>query len=357
MSRKMAKLFFGFNVLKSIFKFSVDEIRRGTFLKNISYLPKFDFPEDMSWSELLEEKAKFYKEKIFLTFTDKTYSYAEMNRQANRFANFLRKKQGKPGKGCALFLDNSPHFLNVFFGLQKLGMYSVPVNTSLKGESLLYILNHCDAEFLVIEVAHLEKIDKIKDKLEKIKTIIVNTEFQDSENIDENVSKDYPSLKEMALESDQNLNINYNKDDICLITYTSGTTGLPKGVVYRYRKTSVKALSLAAYLIFKKSDVLYTCMKLFHGNALFVTTTSALHLGAKVVLGKKFSASRFWDEMRRYQVTTFNTIGAMIPILMKQPKKETDNQNKVRMIISAACPPDLWEDFEKRYGLIIYETY
>jgi len=356
MNNLLKNIKLGLKIIRSIFIFSFDEIRRGTFLKNIRHLPKFYFPEDMSWAELLEEKAALYKNKKFLTFEDQIYSFNEINQKANKIANFLKKKGGRPGKGCAIFMDNSPHFLNVFFGLQKLGMYSVPVNTSLKGERMLYILNHCDAEILIIDAFHFEKLTKIKDKLEKINTIIVNTEFQD---LSEEVQKEYqefPNLKEAEIEKNQNINIPYNKNDICLINYTSGTTGLPKGVVYRYQKTSVKALSLAANLIFEVNDILYTCTNLFSGNALFIIT-SALHIGAQVVLAKKFSASKFWDEMRKYQVTTFNTIGAMIPILMKQPEKSNDNENKVRMIVSAACPADLWEKFEKRYGLKIYETY
>ncbi|HOS39355.1 MAG TPA: AMP-binding protein, partial [Spirochaetota bacterium] len=134
-------------------------------------------------------------------------------------------------------------------------------------------------------------------------------------------------------------------------------TGLPKGVVYRYGKTTVKLLSIAAYALYRPSDVLYTCLPLFHGNALFLTITQGLHVGAKVVLARKFSASRFWDDIRANGVTAFNTIGAMIPILMKQPERPDDRDNRVRLTISAACPADLWPQFERRFGVRIYEGY
>ena len=82
-----------------------------------------------------------------------------------------------------------------------------------------------------------------------------------------------------------------------------------------------------------------------------------MHRGAKAVLARKFSASRFWDEIRKYNVTSFNTIGAMIPIIMKQPEKSNDSQNRVRFTLSAACPADEWPKFEKRFGIKIYEGY
>jgi len=154
-----------------------------------------------------------------------------------------------------------------------------------------------------------------------------------------------------------NPGIGYRKDDICFITYTSGTTGLPKGVVLPLSKIIGETALLVAVMLFKKSDVLYTGMPLFHGNALFVTVTSALHVGAKVVLVRKFRPAVSGMISESTNVTTFNTIGAMIPIMMKQPEKPTDRQHKVRFIISAACPADLWEKFEKRFGLTIYETY
>ncbi|MBW2365841.1 MAG: AMP-binding protein, partial [Deltaproteobacteria bacterium] len=74
-------------------------------------------------------------------------------------------------------------------------------------------------------------------------------------------------------------------------------------------------------------------------------------------MDRKFSASRFWDRVRHYRATQFNAIGAMIPILMKQPEKENDADNPVRLVQSAACPESLWEKFEKRFNVTIWEGY
>jgi crotonobetaine/carnitine-CoA ligase len=127
--------------------------------------------------------------------------------------------------------------------------------------------------------------------------------------------------------------------------------------VYRYRKTNVRLLSLIAHILLKPDDVYYTYLALCHGNALFVTTTLALARKATVALSRKFSASRFWDRVNLYGATVFNTIGSIIPILMKQPASQYDPLNRVRFVISAACPADMWEAFEKRFDTTIYEIY
>jgi crotonobetaine/carnitine-CoA ligase len=76
-----------------------------------------------------------------------------------------------------------------------------------------------------------------------------------------------------------------------------------------------------------------------------------------VALGEKFSASRFWDDTRRYGATTFNGLGAVMPILMKQPPRPDDADNPVRVVISSGCPADIWREFEQRFGLEIFEGY
>lgn len=351
----LANLRIAGSLTKSLLTFFKDEMGRGTFRANLKSMIKAqEITEDMSWAELIEEKARKYGDRTFLLFEDKEFTFRQMDENANRVANYLLTLGAGKGKGVAIIMGNCPQYLDVYIGSQKLGMYSIPINTSLRGDSLLYILDHSDAEFVVIDEEFLDAYNKIADKVEKRKKIIVNRSATAGKSP---LPQGMLNLADAYRQSTKKPDIKYDKKDICFILYTSGTTGLPKGVMYRYGKTTVKLLSIPANAFYKKSDILYTSLPLFHGNALWLCVTQAMHRGCKVVLARKFSASKFWDEMRKYKVTEFNTIGAMIPILMKQPPKENDRDNCVRFTISAACPVDEWEKFEKRFGIKIYEAY
>jgi crotonobetaine/carnitine-CoA ligase len=312
---------------------------------------------DISWAQLLEESARQVPQKRCLLYNDEVFTYEQMDANANRLANFLRHRGGDKGGGVGILMRNSPRFLDLFFGAQKIGMYLVPINPELKGEGLAYIINHSDITTLVADAELLENVEKTIDRLERLRTgdIIVNDVEPEAAGIE------WP--KEMALLSKaydhrpDPPGVGHDPRDICLIIYTSGTTGRPKGVVYRYNTSGVQLLAVGGQIFVRPNDIYYTYLSLCHGNALFVTVTMSLAARATIALSRKFSASRFWDTVRRYDATIFNTIGTIIPILMKQPEKPDDRDNNVRAVYSAACPLDMWLPFEKRFGVTLFEVY
>lgn len=346
-------------VARAIVLFMADERRRGTLWVNLKSMAKargLSLAVDMSHADLLEEKAAKLGEQAFLMFRDEVVSYAEMDRNANRVANWLKGLGGRGGLGLAILMKNSPRWLDVFFGLEKLGMYAVPVNAALRGDQLAYILDNSEARFLVVDHDLLEHVRAVEEKIPGIERLIVNMENAPAGFTLPEGALDLADAYAPGISTGRPPD-RYDPDDVCIIMYTSGTTGMPKGVVSRYRGTNVKGLSIITRIVSREGEVSYTCYPLFHANALFLTVTTTMHSEGKVGLGEKFSASRFWDETRRFGATTFNGLGAVMPILMKQPEKPNDADNPVRVVISSGCPADMWRDFERRFGLEIYEGY
>jgi crotonobetaine/carnitine-CoA ligase len=324
-------------------------------IKNLDGIGTVKIPVDMSWAALLEERAAQVPNKTFLLYENEKYTYKEMDQNANKMANLLKSLGGGKGKGLGIFMKNSPRYLDVFFGAQKIGMYLVPLNPELKGDGLQYVIDHSDTEFLVVDGELFEPLEAVRKDLPKIKHVFLNDIEPDAKNI--KIPSGIKRLSAVKDQSGSNPGIGYNPEDICLLMYTSGTTGRAKGVAYRYGRSSVKKLSVLSGLFLKPTDTYYTSMQLCHGNAMFLTVTCSMAQRATVALARKFSASHFWEDIRRHKVTIFNVIGSMVPILMKQPPNPLDAKNDVRVVLSAACPADMWEAFEKRFGLTIYEGY
>ncbi|MCX5849811.1 MAG: AMP-binding protein [Deltaproteobacteria bacterium] len=351
---QMAKLVF--RVARSIAIFLKEEWRRGTLMTNLKGLSSQDIVEDMSWADLLEERAGMVPDKTFLMYKNEHFTYAQMDDNANRVANFLLNHGAGKGMGIALFMKNSPRFLDIFFGAQKIGMYLVPLNPELKGDNLQYVIEHSDVSFLALDAELLGGFTPIASSL-KLKGVIVDDIEEESKGfaLPSNVirlSDAYaPGISTVKPA------VGYNKQDMCLIMYTSGTSGRRKGVVYRYYNTSVKKLCFMSNIILDEDAIYYTPLALIHGNAIFLTVSVAMGVKATVALSRKFSASKFWEEVRSFNATAFNTLGSMIPILMKQPPQTNDADNKVRFVLSAACPAEMWGPFEKRFGVKIYEGY
>lgn len=317
-------------------------------------------------NDVMKNKADTRGDKVFLTYIrdfdkgiDEKYTYLDMHLQSNRVANGLSKLGVDKGIGISLMEINSPEFLFTLFATFKLGAYVVLINTALKGATLQYIMDHSDSEILIIHWSMLESYLNIKEQLPKIKHVIIDINEAPA---DFEMPAGMISLQELMKAPDDDIESDIDFDEKCMLMYTSGTTGPPKATTFFYKKY-IAGLSLTTYaglaslLGVTKDDIYYTCLPLFHGNALQITTLPGIISEYQIVVSKRFSASRFWDICRKYNVTIFNLLGAMPQFLLKQPERPNDGDNKVKVVISAACPKEMVEPFEKRYNLTIKEFY
>ncbi len=281
-----------------------------------------------------------------------------MHLQSNRLANGLERLGLEQGDGISLIEVNSPEFLFTLFGAVKLGAYTVLVNTGLKGESLQYIIDHSDSKVVVIHWTLLDNYRAICDQLPKVEHVIVDGNETPG---DYSLPEGMISLQKLMEAPEDDIETKLDPGDMSLLIYTSGTAGLPKATTFFYERTfmgiALHGPMLIANLMGRPGDVFYTCLPLFHGNALQLTTLPGFVAGFPVILSKRFSASRFWDIIRKYGVTNFNLLGSMPHFLLKQPEKPDDRDNPVWRVNSAACPKELIEIFENRFDVKVYEAY
>ena len=318
-----------------------------------------------SIGDVIKGKAERVGKKVFLTYIrdfnkgiEEKYTYKDMHIQSNRLANSLKNLGLKKGDGISIFEINSPEYLFSLFSAFKMGCYVVLVNIGLRGDGLQYIIDHSDSKAFFLHWTLIDAYLNIKDNLPKVKHVIVDINEAPA---DFKLPSGTISLQSLMEAPDDDIEVEIDPTAIAYLIYTSGTTGLPKATSFFYGKSlmgdALAFTGLLAFAMGRPGDVLYTCLPLFHGNALQLTTMPGFMMEWPVVLSKRFSATRFWDIIRKYKITNFNLLGSMPQYLLKQPPKDSDKDNKVWRVNSAACPKELIRDFEERFDLKVYEGY
>jgi len=302
--------------------------------------------------DLLEEKAGKNKKRTFLYFKDEQITYEEVNKKSNRAANGLLRLGIKKGDHVCIMVPNSPEFLYSWFGLAKIGAVTVPVNSLYKGEFLRYTIDHSDSKLIVMHSQFLERLKLVEDKLPKLEKVIV-VDMKGPAQVN------FPTVpfKELLEFPDETPKVQVGQYDVDMIVYTSGTTGAPKGVMRSHGYGCRCAIDHAEIRGLTPDDIMYTCLPLFHQNAQLLTALTALSADAAMALGESFSASRFWDEVRRYKATQVNLLGAMLHYLYSQPAKDNDADQPARMICTAPIPRHMYYDFKRRFTVNFIEGF
>ncbi len=305
-----------------------------------------------SYGKILEDKARLNAGKIAVMTEHEQITYDELDERVNRVGNALEAMGIQKEDKVCVMLPNVPEFLYAWWGNAKLGGVTVPLNTALKGDGLAYIINHCDAETLVIDHRYLQALEDVRAKLQHLKRVIVLGPDGKPASKMPPGAVDFGELLTAPATSPMK---EVWSEDMDSIMYTSGTTGLPKGVVHRHSRC-YGGFVLPIMTGYTDQDVVYNTLPLFHiGGQNMVWM--ALVSDTRVAMAERFSASRFWDDVRKYGATFTLFLGAMIPILYKQPPRPDDADNPLRIALSAAAPRTIWDDFERRFNVKIVELY
>jgi len=310
--------------------------------------------EERTIGHILEDKARAIGEKIFCLHGDLRVTYQEMNERANRVANSLINLGVKKGDKVCMIMTNSLEFLYVRFALAKIGAIMVPINIALKGNLLRYIIDNSDTSVVVVDGDLIDRVVFIQKEIKKVKTIIVVPDYWGKGGglSSEFVTKKFIELYDGSPE-DPPSEVHFY--DPISILYTSGTTGPSKGAILSHAHYYSVAYQESQYMRYKEDSIVYSCLPLFHANATTASQGAILAEGM-FAMGKRFSLSGFWDEIRTYGATHTNVIGSIFPLLWRQPRREDDGRNPLKMMDAAPVIPE-FEEFEKRFGLKLITMY
>ena len=278
----------------------------------------------------------------FLLSEDEELSYREFDDRVNGAAALWQDIGVRKGDRVAFMADNSPGFLTAWLGLAKLGAVLVAVNTGFRQAEAGYLVGHSEARFALVEPQHAEMFRRIQrdtPSLERTFSLGPADGLEDFPAAAEGLSGPAPAA-------------DLRGDDLVSLIYTSGTTGYPKGVMQTHRNYVLTGQAYRHWMHMEQGDRIYACLPLFHINSQAYSTMAAIAAEGSLVLARRFSASRFWPDIRRHRVNVFNFIGAMTVILSKSDPSPEDRDHCVRVAYGVpALPADVRDQIEQRFGL------
>ncbi len=322
-----------------------------------------DYPlEERTIGRVLADKARRIPKRPFLIWQGRTFTFAELESTTNRYANGFSALGIGHGDRVAVMLPNCPEFYWVVWGLGKIGAVAVPINTAARGEMLRYFIDQSDSSCVVVDTEWAERMCAVAPHLPKVTRYLLRSPegaadvfsgaIQAPLQAQVHALADLPSHDATAPPFDR-----VRCDDIQLIIYTSGTTGPSKGVMCPHSQGLAVGRQMATEYGYQPSDILYTCLPLFHANALWYSSCAALWADAAIALSPRFSASHFWAEIQATGATQFNSLGAMTNILMQLPPGPHERQHALRQCMVVPMQKVLYSEIRQRFGVAVTSLF
>ncbi|MFV0298133.1 MAG: AMP-binding protein [Hyphomicrobiaceae bacterium] len=308
--------------------------------------------EPLTLGQLLRNAAQSHGGRMFLEFEEGTRTFAEADAAANRVANGLIGLGVGHGTKIAIMAHNSLAFVEAWFGAARTGAVYVPINTDYKGDILQYQLAKADVSHIVVEPGLLSRVEAVAERLPGL-THVILTEPGDGLPGRLGTGAEVHLLADVARAPDSDPGVSLRASDPLAISFTSGTTGPSKGVLASHTHVVTFARDWITAVEYKHGQAIYSCMPLFHAVAAWLGVVPALLMGGRIAFVRRFSASRFWDDVRRYKADVAHGIFSMVPILMKQPPRPDDGDQPARRFYFAKVD----EAFERRFNCRIVEVY
>jgi crotonobetaine/carnitine-CoA ligase len=304
-----------------------------------------------SLGEELRRAARSAPDRPFLRMIDGDWSFGAIDRESDILAAALAAAGVRQGAVVSLMLPNSPEFVIAWMALAKLGAVTAPLNTAFRGDALRDALQLAGSALLIAHAELRAAWGALRADLPALRAIVVVG--GPAAGADET---DWPTLRAAGARLPPPPSPEIGFADLCLLLYTSGSTGRSKAAMIPHRFVLGHAALTIEGLGLRPDDVLYCPYPLFHLDAAVMTLAPALLLRGVAAIGARFSVSRFWDEIRAFEATVFDFMGATLTMLWKAPPSPRDREHRARLGWGVPLPD--WADgFEARFGCRLVELY
>ena len=290
-------------------------------------------------TSLLDRRIHEDRDKIFITFTNGgSYTRAEFYDVTMKHAARIRTLGVGPGDRVAVMTESSIDFVASLFACARVGAIMVPINVALRGDMLQYVVRLIEPTVAVVA-------DELREQWDEATGDTMHSAMN---------WEAFHSITVTDLDAPAHAS---SPSDFVLIMFTSGTTGRSKAVGWSHQMALYDAYVSGVVMDYRESDVIYTCLPMFHITALCSAVLGSIFAGACVVVSPRFSASRFWADVCEYQATATAMIGAMTSILWGMESKSDEIPDRLRTILMIPAPTAYYDEFEKRYNTTMTQVY
>jgi len=310
-----------------------------------------------SMAEMITARASEIPNRVFVTYYDQSYTYAQVNQKANRVAHYLQKLGIQKDDIVSLLILNSPEIYDCLFGANKIGATAGMINFALKGPEIAYVLDDSKPKVVFVGSDFMSEFVSGYNQAE-YKPIVVEvvTDVEHTETLAQT------TLSAILSEySDEEILVAQDLDDPYLLLYSSGTTGKPKGILNSNRGQFSICREMARLGIVKGEDVMLILLPMFHTNPICVWTFPLMYCGQTVCIRKAYSPTDFWPAITENNITILQGVPAMYNYVYYSIDPATVDRSKLKLrwAFCGAAPlaVDLVHGFKEKFGVDIIEGY
>lgn len=309
----------------------------------------------MNAADLLTHRARLTpnREALLETDTGRRFTYAELNERANRAANMLVTEYGVQfGDRVSVFAQNSVMYIDLFYGLAKIGAILAPLNWRLTSHELEYIVNDCAPSVLIVG-------GEFVPTLEELRPLIRVPHLIATDNATLAEARDYADLLADASPTEPPRPASLSSETIQCILYTSGTTGNPKGAMIPQRQVLWNCINTVISWGLTENDVSPVFTPLFHAGGLFAFLTPLLYVGGRILLAKGFDTEVTLRQITEERCTVILGVPTLFQMWQNSPNFAAADFSHVHFFISggAPCPPALMNHWRETKGVVFRQGY
>ena len=347
------------------------EITNRPHLQRELFRPSLQYPSH-SYAEILSKTAERYPENEAVTFSspvlavkntesrqiehekDVNLTYRELDALVNAFAIALLDLGIQKGDRVCLLMTNRPEFIVSWFALARIGAIISPMNPSYKEREVAYQLNNCEAVAIIVQHELLSLIEKVQAQTPTLQHVIVVGDDHQT------LPSQMHSFRQMvgAYASSVPVFSVPSEEDLLTLPYSSGTTGLPKGVMLSHKNVVCNAYQSVATARITSQDRMLVFVPLYHIYGIMLIGTASIS-GATIVLMERFEPERCLRLIQEERITLLYTVPQVLALLSDWPRLKECNLSTVRYTQCGAAPvpPALAYRFQERTGITVMTSY